>query len=234
MAISTVPARRKRRLEEEDLYPSSDGKIMAETELHRDLMIYFIEALKAHYLSRADVQVSGNNFIYYDQDNPKARVSPDCYVVFGVEKRMRNSYMVWKETGILPSVVFEFTSAKTQKEDVAIKRPLYEGVLKVPEYFQFDPIGDYLNPRLQGFRLEGGRYIALKLVDGRLHSVQLGLDLVLAEEWVRLYDPSAAEYLLSPQEEHAARIAKARALAEAEAEIARLRAQLHRLRERPS
>ena len=28
------------------------------------------------------------------------------------------------------------------------KRPLYERTLRVPEYFLFDPTGDYLRPRL--------------------------------------------------------------------------------------
>src|SRR5690242_8713151 len=131
-------------------YPTSDGKPMAETRLHQDLIIYCLEALRYRYKDRPDVEIAGNNFIYFEQGNPKARVSPDCYVVFGVEKRLRDSYMVWREGGKLPSVVFEITSRKTQKEDVQKKRPLYEQALKVPEYFQFDPTGDYLKPPLQG------------------------------------------------------------------------------------
>jgi Uma2 family endonuclease len=133
-------------------YPDSDGKPMAETEKHRDLMIYSIEALKAFFDARPDVQVSGNNFIYFEEGNPKARISPDCYVVFGVPKRVRDSYKSWEEGGKLPAVIFEFTSKKTRREDVHKKRPLYEQVLRVSEYFQFDPTGDYLKPRLQGFR----------------------------------------------------------------------------------
>ncbi len=42
MAIAT-PSRRKRGPEDEDFYPSSDGKPMAETDMHRQLMIYFKE-----------------------------------------------------------------------------------------------------------------------------------------------------------------------------------------------
>src|SRR5438045_3668583 len=62
MTIATRPARAIRYRDEEDLYPSSDGKPMAETELHRDLMIYSIEALKVRYAEDPNTQVSGNNF----------------------------------------------------------------------------------------------------------------------------------------------------------------------------
>ena len=74
-------------------------------------------------------------------------------MVFGVEKKLRDNFKVWKEGGKTPTIVFEFTSKKTMREDRDVKRPLYEQVLKVPEYVLFDPTGDYLKPRLQGFRL---------------------------------------------------------------------------------
>ena len=61
--------------------------------------------------------------------------------------------MAWKEHGRLPAVVFEFTSRKTQREDTDTKLPLYERTLRTPEYFLFDPTGDYFRPRLQGYRL---------------------------------------------------------------------------------
>jgi hypothetical protein len=32
----------------------------------------------------------------------------------------------------------------------------------VAEYFLFDPLGECLDPRLQGFRLEGGEYVELE------------------------------------------------------------------------
>src|SRR5579862_4559533 len=129
-------------------YPVSDGKPMAETDKHRELMLYFIEALIHFLINRTQAYVSGNNFLFYEEGNPKARLSPDCYVVFGIEPRLRDSYKAWEEGGKLPAVVFEFTSRKTQKEDTNKKRDLYEQTLQVPEYFLFDPTGDYLEPRL--------------------------------------------------------------------------------------
>ena len=41
------------------------------------------------------------------------------------------------------------------------KLALYRDVLRVPEYFQFDPTEDYLRPPLQGHRLERGEYVPI-------------------------------------------------------------------------
>jgi hypothetical protein len=121
MAVTASPgATRPRKVV---VYPSSDGKPMAETDQHRNLTVYVIEALKARYADRPDVYVSGDNFIFYQEGDPRKRVSPDAYVVFGVPMRERDSYKAWEEGGRLPDVVFEFTSRKTRHEDTH-KKPL--------------------------------------------------------------------------------------------------------------
>jgi hypothetical protein len=103
------------------------------------------------------------------------------------------------------------------------KAPLYQEQLRIPEYFLFDPTGDYLKPRLQGFRIVDGRSVPLEVVDGRLHSEMLGLDLVTRGEDFRFYDPVTGETLPTRVEE---RQRADRARAAAEAEVARLRALL--------
>ena len=106
-------------------YPIGDGKPMAEDALHRKLIGYGCDALEFHYTDRPDVYVGGNDFVYYHEGFPKKRVSPDCYVAFGVEpKARRHFYKVWEENHIAPAVVFEFTSKETQKEDVSTKRTI--------------------------------------------------------------------------------------------------------------
>lgn len=221
-------------------YPTGDGKPMAETDLHVDQLIYTREALKVRYADDPDVYVAGNNLLYWEEGNPRKSVSPDVYVVFGIPKYPRDLYKVWEE-GKGPDVVFEFTSKTTRKEDVGKKRPLYRDVLKVREYFRFDPTGDYLSPRLQGDRLENGVYVPIPLVDGRMYSEMLELYLVVAGERLRLFDPKTGEFLrtLQEAEEHAAQEAQraeaeAQARAEAEAEIARLRTELAALRQEKS
>ena len=213
-------------------YPTSDGKPMAETDLHRDLAVYVIQALQRHFQGQP-VYIAGNNFLYYEEGNPAGCVSPDAYAVFGITMERRDCYKAWEESGRLPNVVFEFTSRKTRREDAGPKRQKYEQALRVPEYFLFDPRGDYLRPPLQGFRLVGGAYVPLELVEGRLHSQELGLDLVQNGNWLRLWDPIRREWLLSNEEIQELAEAETRRADEAEAEIARLRAELAALRGNP-
>jgi Uma2 family endonuclease len=186
--------------EEDEFYPSSDGKPMAESILHRDLMIYAIHAIGIHLAARPDVWVSGNDFVYYEEGDLKARTSPDCYVVFGVERKYRPNFKIWEE-GRTPSFVLEFTSRKTRKEDKVTKFRLYEQVLKVPEYFLFDPTGKRRKVRLSGFRLVNGRYEPIPVINGRLYSEVLGLELVTEGEWLRLYDAPTGKRLLTHQED---------------------------------
>ena len=206
------------------VYATRDGKPMAETDKHREIAFYIIQALKTYFAPRSDVYVSGNNFVFWEEGNPKARISPDAYVVFGPTPDLRDSYMAWKDGGHLPGVVFEFTSRKTQREDTDSKLPLYENVLKTPEYFLFDPTGDYLKPRLQGCRLAEGRYARLELVSARLHNEQLGLDVVPQGEDLRRYDPQRQEFLPTNLE-------MARQVATSASEIERLRAELAAFRQ---
>ena len=226
MATATLTPTTPRAVE----YPTRDGKPMAETDKHREIAYHVIQALKSYFAHRDDVYVSSNNFVFWQEGDPKARISPDTYVVFGPSGELRDSYKAWEEGGHLPTVVFEFTSRKTQAEDVHTKLPLYERTLRTPEYFLFDPRGDYLRPRLQGYRLVEGHYVRLKLVNDRLHSEQLGLDLVQEGERLRLFDPATGWFLMTAQEalqfadeERTARLA-------AEAENARLRVEVEALR----
>src|SRR5262249_48392949 len=138
---------------------------------------------------------------YYVEGNPRAVVSPDCYVVFGVGNQLRDCYKVWEEMGRMPNVVFEFTSKSTRKEDTGKKFQIYERSLKVKEYFLFDPTGDYLSPILQGYRLVDGRYVALPLEHERLFSELLKLELVLQEGTLRFFDPGKSEWLLTTDEQ---------------------------------
>ncbi len=220
-----LPAARPRRI----YYPTSDGKPMGETEKHILLIVNTVTALRLHFQDRADVYVCGNNFVYWEEGNPKARVAPDTYVVFGVDRSIRDSYMAWKEGGRLPEVVFEFTSRKTRREDLGRKLHIYQDLMKVPEYFLFDPTQDYLTPALQGFRLKRGLYTRIEGED-QLHSESLNLDLEAQGVNLRFYDSESGKLL--PFAEDLARTAEqeaARAEA-AEAELKRLRAELDALR----
>ncbi len=144
-------------------YPSSDGKPLAENDLQLHAIFYAFGALRLHYAERADVYVSSDLLIYYEEGNSRVSVAPDTFVVFGVEDRVRMNYKVWEE-GKGPDFVLEVASPNTWREDVERKPAVYAG-LGVREYFLFDPTGEHLSPRLQGYRLVDGAYARLTPVE---------------------------------------------------------------------
>ncbi len=91
----------------EIVYPESDGKPIAETDLHRDLMFDFIKMHTHYYKNRNDVYVSGNLLIYYEEGSTKKSVAPDVFVVFGVSKKSRRTYLTWEE-GQTPDLCWEW------------------------------------------------------------------------------------------------------------------------------
>jgi Uma2 family endonuclease len=202
-------------------YPTSDGKPMAETDIHRQIMFDLIATLQDRYVGDPRVYVSGDLLLFYEEGNKRRHVAPDVFVVFGVEKKLRDHYLLWRE-GRGPEVVIEVTSKTTRREDEGKKRTLYRDVLRVPEYFQFDPTEDYLKPPFQGHRLVDGRYEPIAPVDGRLPSMALGLQLERVGMELRLRDPATGQRLLTPRER----------AARAEAEVERLRQEMEELRGR--
>ena len=179
-------------------YPSSDGKPMAESDSQRIPLTYAVDRLRYYFRNHADVYASGNLLIYYEEGNPRARVAPDVFVVFGVRNVERSSYRLWEE-GKGPDFVLEITSRATWREDQRKKRELYRR-LGVREYWQYDPTRDYLEPPLQGSELVGEDYERLperEMADGTLalRSEVLGLELRLAGRRLRFHDPKSGEDL---------------------------------------
>ncbi|HYO14751.1 MAG TPA: Uma2 family endonuclease, partial [Thermoanaerobaculia bacterium] len=145
-------------------YPDSDGLPMADNDRQRKAMTNLIHALETRYAGDLDVYVSGNIFIYYVEGNPGARVAPDVFLVFGVGKEDRRSYRIWEE-GRVPVLAFEIASQEGWQELLDSKKDLYQR-LGVEEYIVFDPDGEFIQPRVQGFRLENGRYHPIPLEPG--------------------------------------------------------------------
>ena len=180
-------------------YPESDGQPMAETDKHRQLMINIIESLKTHFAAEPDVYVSGNLMCYYEENNPKASISPDVFVVRGAAKHERRIYKFWEEPA--PQVVLEISSRKTRKEDFGKKKELYAW-LGVREYFVFDPDAKLRAP-LRVFRLHRTDLVEEMVTGNRIISHELGLDLENTGETLRLFDPRTQAFLLTPAESYA-------------------------------
>ncbi len=221
------------------VYPESDGEPMAETDVHRDLMTDWIQMLKYHYRNKNDVYVSGNIFMYYVEGDPRHSVSPDVFVVFGVEKKRRRTYLTWEE-GSTPDFVLEVASPKTFSKDLREKKNLYASTLAVKEYYIYDPLSQIV-PSFIGFRLIDGVYQEIDFVNARLPSAVLGLELGERDGELRLYNPDTLQWLQTPPEradnaEIRAENAEIRAenaeirADNAETELARALAEIERLR----
>ncbi|NMF60295.1 Uma2 family endonuclease [Pseudanabaena yagii] len=178
----------------EIVYPSSDGEPLAETQQHV-LAILMTLALLRLYLQDQQAVVFADQFLYYIEGNPRARVAPDVMVVFDIEKRLYANYKIWegKQT---PAIIFEVTSAGTKEVDWNFKKTLYEQ-LGVTEYWLFDPYGEWVAEKLQGFRLNEDD-IYKPISDNCSQVLQLRLQ---AEEYlIGFYRLDNGEKLLTPEE----------------------------------
>ncbi|NES22206.1 MAG: Uma2 family endonuclease [Symploca sp. SIO3E6] len=188
------------------IYPEPDGSPMAESDPNRDYLVYGVESLKLYFQDSSDVYVSGNLWLSYEQGVSDAAVSPDVFVVFGVENRPRRSYKVWEEQGKTPDWVLEVTSGSTRRKDER-EKPLIYAQMGVSEYFQYDPSGDYLKPSLKGRRLTQNGYQIItpnSLENGTLvvPSLVLGLELWLFPNGqLRFFNPQQGEFLRTYREE---------------------------------
>ncbi len=178
-------------------YPESDGQPMAENDIIRLLMECCDEVLRRYFAAEPQVYVSSNLFVYYKEGDPTSRVAPDLFVVKGVEKKLRPNYKIWEE-GKAPDVVFEFTTKSSRHDDLGHKKMLYER-LQIPEYYVFDPTGEYLSPPFRAFRLKGGAYKELPFKE-RIPSPALGLDLRIEGFLLRFYPKDSIRPLPLPSE----------------------------------
>jgi Uma2 family endonuclease len=234
-------------------YPESDGEPIGETDVHVGAILYLREALRYVFRQAERIYVAANMLFYYEEGDPSAVKAPDVFVVRGAEKHDRRVYKLWEER-VAPCLILEVTSRKMRLEDVGTKRALYE-MLGVREYVLFDPLAEYLTPRLQAFVLEAGRYRVHELgPDETFRSAELGIVLRAEGTLLRTLDPETG-YPVPTLEESAeqtrlqaeqtrlqarrAEAAEAKAEAEsqraeaAEAEAEALRARLRELEGKP-
>jgi hypothetical protein len=197
---------------------------MGEGAFHLAAFLHLCGALFRFFADRSDVCVAGDMFLYFEEGNPDAKKAPDVMVAKGVRgNHPRRSFRTWEE-GVVPSVVFEIVSRRTEDEDRNAKKVDYARI-GIREYFVFDPEGISPQLRLQGFRLRQGRYQALPAdAAGRMASRELELILAVDGPLLRLIDAQTGERLKTDRElEDQAKSEKRRA-DELAAELARLRA----------
>ena len=221
-----------------DGYPCEDDEPMAATGFHGEQIASFFEQLSRYFEINAHIHIGIDNFIYYREGDITKFVSPDVYVVLGVNKiPQRRSFYTWAE-GAVPAAVFEFLSASTAAQDRHEKVGVYLRDMGVREYFIHQP-ELAKPPEFRGWR-RGPLGAIVEIApdaQGGLFSETLNLWFRWQErvDNVRLLRPYLPDGTPIPtaREEHHLRVeAETRAAAEAErrqaaeAELERLRAQL--------
>lgn len=192
-----------------DEYPYSDGKPIAETPKHLDAIFFAMGTLRNWFADQPRVQVGANMFVYYQEGDKTKRLTPDLFVVRGLEALPERSYKLW-ETGRPPTFVLEVALPSTEQRDRGEKQALYAS-MGVAEYWRFNPTGFLNGPGLEGVRLAGGvlqgqGYKPLASVaDGSIHSRVLGLDIRVdgrrgKTHLLRLRDPVTRRNLLTYRE----------------------------------
>ena len=170
----------------EDELPSEDGEPM-ETGFHDAQDALLKDSLIDAWAGRQDFCVAGNMFVYFSERQVRNNDfrGPDVFVVLGVERRGRKSWVAWQEGGKLPDVVIEVTSESTAHVDRGEKMLLYAKTWRTPAYFIFDPETE----QLDGFGLDArGEYMPLRPDErGDLPVAPLGLKLGLRPTRYRDY-----------------------------------------------
>ncbi|MEO6193999.1 MAG: Uma2 family endonuclease [Thermoanaerobaculia bacterium] len=211
------------------LDPQLEDK-MVQGEFHASLMAELKELLSRYFHSQPDVKVLMDVKHLLGRGLPGP--APDISIIRGVRhpERERRSFNVVKE-GVAPCFILEIVSyfdARIRRTDEVDKVKLYERI-EVEEYFLVDMPrkGTGGQFQLKGYRLSSDRRYRLIEPDdhGRLLSGETGLLFGVSPNGgrVEVFDAASGERIRTPLEEVEARKA-------AEAELARLRAEIERLK----
>ncbi len=141
-------------LEEDLLYPSSDGNPMAENTKQYEWIVYVKENLEVELQDQQEVFIAGDLLWYPEsvKQPPAPCQAPDIMVIFGRPKGHRLSYKQWEENNIPPQVAFEILSESNRtsrgKAQMAYKLDFYDRH-GVEEYYIYDPDFQTLNGYLR-------------------------------------------------------------------------------------
>ena len=153
---------------------------------------YVSDAVEIHYrLERGRTDVCPAPDVRVRRGD--VRVEADLLVTVGIPRRLRHFYCAGAE-GRPPDFALDVVgSVQDPWQDWPAKAERYAAV-GVRECWRFDMTGECLHPRLQGFRLEGGVYVALTSTgEGgglTIRSEVLGLDFRWCRERFQVKDPS--------------------------------------------
>ena len=182
----------------DQLYPSSDGKPMADNTLQYRWIVLIKENLEIILAAFPDVFIAADLLWYPIQVSqpPAPSQAPDIMVIFGRPKGERRSYRQWQEANIAPQVVFEILSESNRtaigKREMERKFKFYEQY-GVEEYYIYDP--DELS--LKGWLRQGGQLVAIEQMSGWMSPrLQIRFAWQAGQE-LMLYRPDGQRFLSS-------------------------------------
>ncbi|NCR70044.1 MAG: Uma2 family endonuclease [Microcystis aeruginosa LG13-12] len=176
-----------------------------ETELHLHQLMLLIQSLELLWKDRQDFYAFGNLTIYYSPNQRQSKYfrGPDFFVVLGVARKPRKSWVVWEEEGKYPHVIIEILSDSTAETDRGLKKEIYQETFRTPNYFWFDPN----SLEFKGFQLMVGKYEEIAANEqGWLWSQQLELFLGVHDSQLRFFTPEGK--LVPTPEEVAEKMAR--------------------------
>lgn len=170
------------------IYPESDGQPMADNTKQFRWIVTIKEGLEWLFQDDPNVFVAGDLLWYPIQGDNITCAAPDAMVVFGRPKGDRGSYQQWKESNIVPQVVFEVRSPGNTQTELDKKLVFYDRYL-VEEYYLYDPDkGD-----LSGWLRTDDRLGVIEPMSGWV-SPRLGIRFELSGCELELYRPDGERF----------------------------------------
>jgi Uma2 family endonuclease len=170
-----------------------------ESSLHYAQLALLVAVLEWWWRDRQDFFIGANLSIYFSTEYLKNRDfrGPDFFLVKGVDRHPRKSWVVWEEGGKYPDLIIELLSDSTEDIDRDIKLKLYQDRFRTPEYFWFSPY----TLEFAGWELVNGKYQKIEPNEkGWLWSAVLELYLGVEGGELR-YFTREGEKAPSPQED---------------------------------
>ena len=184
-------------IEEELLYPDSDGRPLADNTTQLRLIFTIKGGLDALFRNREDVFIAADLLWYpvkltqqqiIEQKEPEKQ-APDVMVVLGRPKGDRGSYKQGEEDHIPPQVAFESLSPGNTKKDMETKFKFYQKH-GIQEYYLYDSKKN----QLQGWLRRGEKLEEIAVMEG-WRSPLLGIKLSTSEGELILFHPDGERFV---------------------------------------
>ena len=192
-------------IDDDLLFPDSDGQPMADNTEQYDWIVKIKENLEIIFADDPRVFIAGDLLWYPLRSTLVSPVAPDVMVAFGRPKGRRGSYRQWREENIAPQVVFEILSPKNTKAEMSRKLEFYD-TYSVEEYYLYNP----MRCRLQGWQRQGENLREIIPINDWI-SPRLGMRFIWDKSSLELYRPDGEKFLTTVELESQMRQEKKRA-----------------------